>query len=138
MRIRPAHLLLCGVLFVSPLAACGKDSKKSTTTTTSATSDGSSTTATSGSASSGNASLTKYCNDVAAFVKKAEPIVKAKDRSGALSLEADATALSQEAATVAQAFLAESDAQKVADEATYKDCAKQFDDLSAEFKNEFG
>ena len=114
MRIRPAHLLLCGALFASTLAACSSTSK-SPTTTTGATS--STTAAAAASGSGGNGSLVQYCQDVAAFVKKAEPILKSKDRTAAVALQVDAQKLGQEAATLGASLATETDAQHVADQA---------------------
>ena len=129
MRIRPAHLLLCGVLFLSPLAACGKD-KKSTDTTTSSTT--STTKADSGSSSgSGNTELTKYCADVEAFAKDAQKALQTKSQSDLKALEPRGNELSERGAKIAPTI-------KSSDVSQLAACEKKFTDLAQQFAATFG
>lgn len=129
MRIRPAHLLLCGVVLLGPVAACGKDDKKDDASSTTSTTEGD--TSTTKAASGGNTELTKYCADVADFSADARKVLQSKDADDLKALEPRGDALATRAAEI-QPTLDEADLPELLA------CQKQFTDLALEFQKAFG
>lgn len=100
MRIRPAHLALCGALLLGTLAACGGDDEDGTKTDDSATTSSQVTSTTAGgSGVSANGDLERLCADTETFTKDVSDFAAAggKDSAKAQALNATAQDLGRRA-----------------------------------------